>query len=384
MSEAFAAIPVGRGSRRRPKRWSGAGGGPSPFRRGAPIAADTVKARAKALGADLAGIASARMLNAFPPDPRWPQTPERISPYIRSVVVLVQRIPVGAFRCKTNIPVQYMDMLVLRKMDKVAFRLAEELEAAGHPSFVVPAQETEWSYKRASYGRLSTRHLGVEAGLGTLGLEVNILTPEFGPRLYLTGVLTELELDADAPMTEQVCIGEACSRCLHSCPGDAVLHFGIDKRGCAEHAQEFGFAQIMKFLDRVFDRQADGTSLDELRTMLRSRDIFGFWQGLLRVVGSFGDCPRCLAVCPVGNDYHAHLAEMQKVIPEKTPEKAALGKEYQAARRRGDEVPGLNEWNIRWVGPDGYRGIVARQLQEFKRQQRTRAAMVEGARDEAK
>ena len=64
-------------------------------------------------------------------------------------------------------------------------------------TFVVPAQETEWTLKRASYGRLSTRHLGVEAGLGTLGLEVNILTPEYGPRIYLTGVLTEVELAAD-------------------------------------------------------------------------------------------------------------------------------------------------------------------------------------------
>ena len=38
---------------------------------------------------------------------------------------------------------------------------------------------------------------------------------------------------------------------------------------------------------------------------------------LLRVVGSFGDCPHCLAVCPVGNDYHAYLAEPQKIIPKK-------------------------------------------------------------------
>ena len=174
----------------------------------------------------------------------------------------MQRIPAGAFRCRTNTPVQYMDMLVLRKMDKVAYRLAEELERAGHPSFVVPAQETEWNLKRASYGRLSTRHLGVEAGLGTLGLEVNILTPEYGPRVYLTGILTELELDADAPMTEQVCIGESCSRCLHSCPGDAVLHFGIDKRACAEHAQEFGFSTILKFLDRVDRRSEQGASTE--------------------------------------------------------------------------------------------------------------------------
>ena len=212
-----------------------------------------VKRRAKELGADLVGIASAATLNAFPPDPRWPQTPERISPYCRSVIVLVQRIPAGAFRCKSNVPVQYIDMLVLRKMDKVAYRLAEELEDAGHPSFVTAAQETDWNYKRASYGRLSTRHLGVEAGLGTLGLEVNILTPEFGPRIYLTGVLTELELEPDRPLTEQVCIGESCSRCLHSCPADAVLHFGIDKRACATEAQEFGFSTILQFFERFID-----------------------------------------------------------------------------------------------------------------------------------
>ena len=147
--------------RSRHPRWSGIGRPiASPFRNGDAISAQSVKARARELGVDLVGIASARVLNAFPPDPRWPQTPERISPHVKSVIVIVQRIPAGAFRCRTNTPVQYMDMLVLRKMDKVAYRLAEELERAGHPSFVVPAQETEWNLKRASYGRLSTRHLG--------------------------------------------------------------------------------------------------------------------------------------------------------------------------------------------------------------------------------
>jgi ferredoxin len=365
----------------RPTRWSGVGARtPSPFRKGMAITAARVKARARELGTDLVGIASAQTLNAFPPDPRWPQTPERISPYVKSVITIVQHIPVGAFRCRTNTPVQYMDMLVLRKMDKVAYRLAEELERAGHPSFVVPAQETEWALKRASYGRLSTRHLGVESGLGTLGLEVNILTPEYGPRVYLTGILTELELAADAPMTEQVCIGESCSRCLHSCPGDAVLHFGIDKRACAEHAQEFGFSTILKFLDQVVDADAQGASIERQVAMMRSRDHFGFWQGLLRVVGSFGDCPRCLAVCPVGDDYHAHLAEPQKVIPEKTPQKALLAKERQDARKRGAPIDGLNDWNIRWVGPDGYKGIVARQLQGFKRRQKERAAAADASK----
>lgn len=331
-----------------------------------------VKRYAKELGADLVGIASAKTLNAFPPDPLYPQTPERISSHVKSVVVIVQRIPAGVFRCKTNVPVQYIDMLVLRRMDKIAYRLVEELERAGHPSFVTAAQETDWSYKRASYGKLSTRHLGVEAGVGTLGLEVNILTPEFGPRVYLTGVLTEAELEADGPMTEQVCIGESCSRCLYACPPNAVRHFGIDKRGCATEAQEFGFSTILKFWEKFLRTPTEAQS-----DLLVDREVFGFWQGLLRVVGSFGDCPRCLAVCPVGNDYHAHLADHQKLIPEKTPEKVEKAKGFKLARASSDDVSGLNAWNIRWVGPEGYKGIVARQLQEFKKRQRERAEQAE-------
>ncbi len=328
-----------------------------------------VKQLARDMGADLVGIASAETLNAFPPDPKFPQTPDRISPLVKSVIVIVQRIPAGAFRCKTNVPVQYMDMLVLRRMDKVAYRLAEALERQGWPSFVTAAQETDWNYKRASYGTLSTRHLGIEAGLGTLGLDVNILTPEFGPRIYLTGVLTELALEADKPMTEQVCIGEACSRCLYSCPSDAIRHFGIDKRACASEAQEFGFGTIVKFWERFAG--ADGAAR---HGMVKDRELFGFWQGLLRVVGSFGDCPRCLAVCPVGNDYHAHLARLQKAIPEKTPEKVAVAKGFREARAEGADVAGLNDWNIRWVGRDGYKGIVARQLQQYTKRQRALAA----------
>src|SRR5690606_16429166 len=129
--------------------------------------AKSVSARANEFGDVSDGIACAETLNAFPPDPKWPQTPDRISPYVKSVIVIVQHIPVAAFRCKTTIPVQYIDMLVLRRMDRIASRLAEKLEDAGYPSFVTAAQETDWDYKRASYGRLSTRHLGIEAGLGT-------------------------------------------------------------------------------------------------------------------------------------------------------------------------------------------------------------------------
>ncbi len=331
--------------------------------------AASVKAMAKEMGADLVGVASAETLNAFPPDPKYPQTPDRISPLVKSVIVIANRIPVAVFRSKAPAAVQYMDMLVLRRMDRIAWKVSRALEAAGFPTFTTAAQETDWDYKNGSYGRLSTRHLGIEAGLGTFGLEVNILTPEFGPRVYLTGILTEAELEPDTRITEQVCIGESCSRCLYSCPTDAVRHFGIDKRACATAAQEFGFMTSLGIVERFIDGDVEAK-----KELIRSREIFGFWQGLTRVVGSFGDCPRCLAVCPVGDDYHAFLAEPQKIIPEKTDAKVAKAKAFKEARAAGEPVAGLSEWNVRWVGPEGYKGMVARQVQVFKKAQAERAA----------
>ena len=50
----------------------------------AELTAELVKRRAKELGADLVGIASAATLNAFPPDPRWPQTPSAYRPIARA------------------------------------------------------------------------------------------------------------------------------------------------------------------------------------------------------------------------------------------------------------------------------------------------------------
>ena len=43
-----------------------------------------------------------------------------------------------------------------------------------------------------------------------------------------------------------------------------------------------------------------------------------------------------------------------------TPERIEKGKTYKAARKSGEEVPGVSDWNIRWVGPDGYTGKAAK------------------------
>jgi hypothetical protein len=59
------------------------------------------------------------------------------------------------------------------------------------------------------------------------------------------------------------------------------------------------------------------------------------------------------------------------VIPERTPEKLDKGRAFKDARKAGQEVAGLNDWNLRWVGPEGYSG---RAVREFNRRRKAARA----------
>ena len=59
-----------------------------------------------------------------------------------------------------------------------------------------------------------------------------------------------------------------------------------------------------------------------------------------------------------------------------------VGKSYRENRASGAAIAGLNDWNKRWVGPEGYKGMVARQLQEFKKMQQQRSERALAAADE--
>lgn len=320
---------------------------------------ESVKELARELGADLVGIVGTDTLEAFPPDPRWPQTPGRISPHAKSVIVLAKRIPAGAFRVRLGAADRYLNNLVLRRIDRIAASLAMRLEEMGHPALATISNETDWSLKRGTYGYLSTRHLAVEAGLGTIGLNLNIVTPEYGSRVQLAAVLTELELTPDERLSEQVCIGEGCSRCLYACPPNAVGHFGLDKRDCSTCAQMFGYAQLTAHIANIM-RNEEADPVEQVWT----QQSLAYWLAMTRVAGCYGACMECLTICPVGVDYHAMLAPDLGEIEAKTDEKVAKGQSFKKARKDGEEVVGLNEWNVRWTGPEGYTGRAAKERRQ--------------------
>lgn len=321
------------------------------------LTAAIVKAKAKEFGADLVGIADGRVLDAHPPDPKHPQTPSLVTwRDNKSVIVLAKRTLLGTARLKewNERHKQYAAELTLSQLEEASLKLVYFLEdEAGYPALIIPPVHTDAAVnyraymEGGTYGALSLVHAAVEAGLGTLGLNLMLLTPEYGPRVILTAVLTSAELEPDRRMTTPLCLGETCGRCLLACPGDAVLQWGLDKKKCAPYASPYGFSRFVAHVSAMVHAE----SVDKQIELLRSGDSFNLWQSILRGVGAYTGCTRCVDVCPVGHDYASHLQQVQEDIPEATPEKVARLAEMRRRRAAGEEIEGL-ERSRRWIGEE--------------------------------
>lgn len=67
--------------------------------------------------------------------------------------------------------------------------------------------------------------LAIDAGLGELGRNTLLLTPEFGPRVRLAKVFTDLALVVDKPIEFGVWeFCKTCKKCAVNCPSQALSH----------------------------------------------------------------------------------------------------------------------------------------------------------------
>ena len=314
-----------------------------------PLTAGEVKAKAKELGADLVGIADGAALEENPPDAADPRRPSDITALDAGrVIVLAKRLNDGVARIKAwnDRHKYYNDELTLTHLEETSLELVYWLEDCGYPAIIVPPTHVDPSRyhgdPREHQGTLlSLPHAAVEAGLGTLGLNLQLLTPEYGPRVLLTAVLCSVDVECDRPMTEALCLGPACGRCLKTCPADAVTLWGRDWPACDEYRSPHGFAQLTGHLERIIDE----TDAAARKQLLRSEDSFNLWQSILRGAGVVTGCRRCADVCPVGADYEAMLADALAEIPENTAAKEERLKAMTASGRG----PGYAAQK-RWIG----------------------------------
>jgi epoxyqueuosine reductase len=117
--------------------------------------------------------------------------------------------------------------------------------------------------------------LAIQAGLGEYGRHGLVITKEFGPRVRLGKIFTDLPLAHDQPIrfgVREFC--ENCRRCTHACPPKAISNV----IPTAEIYNQSNIIGVRKWT-------TDGEK------------CFNFW------ANQNSDCSICIRVCPYNKDY---------------------------------------------------------------------------------
>jgi len=157
------------------------------------------------------------------------------------------------------------------RLEQIGLSIALFLEEKGYRSMCFPA--TFGTYYESLMRKIpnfqapfSHRHAAVRAGLGEFGLNNLVLTPEYGPRIRLNSVITNMELEPDPIIKEKLCV-KRCTLCIKNC--------GV--RGLTPKKENLNWNEIWLDPPSVTDKHACDSRMVEAQC-----------EG------------RCIRVCPVG------------------------------------------------------------------------------------
>jgi len=121
-------------------------------------------------------------------------------------------------------------------LDRLALRVADEIEDAGYRALAIPASQIIERVPMS--GHVSHRLLGWAAGIGFIGRHNLLVHPEFGARMRYVSVLTDMPLRPDSP-GEGSC--GACRACIAACPAGAIQERreDFDAAACEAKLAEF-------------------------------------------------------------------------------------------------------------------------------------------------
>jgi epoxyqueuosine reductase len=208
---------------------------------------DNLKEYANTLGVDFIGFCSTNSFNDAPEDGK----PDLYLKNALSMISVGYRLNYSSLQ---NLP-QSRSAYMLeydygnRQVDQASHRIARFLEERGFDAIGFDAsagfhQKTGRSIERL-FADFSHKHAAVASGLGKFGLNNLILSPQWGPRLRLSTIITCAPLEYAPPNTENPCLANTCRKCVDICPVHAldgwenhhnpVRGWAMDKKKCFEY-----------------------------------------------------------------------------------------------------------------------------------------------------
>jgi len=185
-------------------------------------------------GMSILGVAAVKQL---------PSTPESFSPQMlldgaRSIICYGVQILKGIVYAKnSNLTLfwRYCNTQY-RSLDSISNRLClflEEMNCSATPIYSC----FPWRVvNREFWGHLPLVYWAEEAGLGRLAKCGLLITPQYGTRILLGGVITTQKLEPDEKLSQDICPSD-CFDCIDVCPANAIKRTGkVDHNLCIRYS----------------------------------------------------------------------------------------------------------------------------------------------------
>jgi len=220
-----------------------------------------------------------------------------IFPWAKTLVSFVTRLNPANIRC-TSQAVRDLEFISAQKTAdgiarKVTRLLAGKGIGASNYACGFPMDLDQWPGKMWP---VSHKPIAVEAGLGHLGHNRNLLHPRFGNFILLDTVVVDRRATAyDSPLDFNPCI--ECKLCAAVCPVGAIDNDGnFQFSNCFTHNYRDRLGGFSDWVENIVSSK----TVREYRQKVTDSDTVSMWQSL-----SYGICNKssyCLAVCPAGED----------------------------------------------------------------------------------
>jgi len=207
--------------------------------------------------------------------------PRNLLPAAKTLIVFGKAVPSDVYSLGSREKTKKLHE-VITLLEKTAARLSQRYNSEGFTSVPVPSFFPVRVHKRRIMGFLSLKHCAQEAGLGVIGGNTLLISPEYGNRLALGAVVTEKELE---PVL--LSIGGThcfeCGKCIKACPVGALTENGVDVLRC-ENVSHAVPRSLRPFFCWMFGKNAMSPLLQ------RSVNRIAWDTEML--------CSRCLTACP--------------------------------------------------------------------------------------
>ena len=269
--------------------------------RSAPPTKEEIRQYAFERGADLCGFVSTARLNTVTPT-RY--KPSRLWPAAKTAISIGKRFLTGAAKVGITDSIQNGHWISWRTCDllnTLALDIGHFLERGGQVALPLSSgnMADPDHTNRGVFAELSHRHTAAQAGLGVIGVPTFLVTPQFGPRVYLNTILTETEYEPDPRLDFDPC-GTDCDACIKACPHEAIVRGRrtIKKPLCIPHAMPHGARPMRDFILGVMSK----TDPKEREAALYDAQFLRLFRATVFGVGTFAGCFFCLEACPIGKD----------------------------------------------------------------------------------